>query len=74
MFQLLHWNGSLAAMRERQCSRQVSCDWWRAGHVTTVLTSDWLTGGGAALQPPRAGRRHALADGAGLDRTGAGEL
>ena len=20
---------------------QVSCDWWRAGHVTTVLTSDW---------------------------------
>ena len=21
---------------------QVSCDWWRAGHVTTVLTSDWL--------------------------------
>ena len=22
MFQLLHWNGSLKAMRERQCSRQ----------------------------------------------------
>ena len=21
--------------------RQVSCDWWRAGHVTTILTSDW---------------------------------
>ena len=20
---------------------QVSCDWWRDGHVTTVLTSDW---------------------------------
>ena len=20
---------------------QVSCDWWRLGHVTTVLTSDW---------------------------------
>ena len=20
---------------------QVSCDWWRTGHVTTVLTSDW---------------------------------
>ena len=20
---------------------QVSCDWWRAGHVTPVLTSDW---------------------------------
>ena len=22
VFQLLHWNGSLKAMRERQCSRQ----------------------------------------------------
>ena len=21
---------------------QVACDWWRAGHVTTVLPSDWL--------------------------------
>ena len=21
---------------------QVSCDWWRAGHVTTKLISDWL--------------------------------
>ena len=21
---------------------QVSCDWWIAGHVTTVLTSDWF--------------------------------
>ena len=20
---------------------EVSCDWWRAGHVTTVLTSHW---------------------------------
>ena len=20
---------------------QVSCDWWRAGHVTTVLIADW---------------------------------
>ena len=20
---------------------QVSCDWWRAGHVTLILTSDW---------------------------------
>lgn len=24
VFQLLHWNGSLKAMRERQCSRQVA--------------------------------------------------
>ena len=23
---------------------QVSCDWWRAGHVTAVLTSDWSRG------------------------------
>ena len=23
---------------------QVSCDWWRAGHVTSVLTSDWPQG------------------------------
>ena len=22
---------------------QVSCDWWRAGHVTPVPTSDWST-------------------------------
>ena len=21
---------------------KVSCDWWTAGHVTTILTSDWL--------------------------------
>ena len=20
---------------------EVSCDWWRPGHVTTLLTSDW---------------------------------
>ena len=20
---------------------QVTCDWWRPGHVTTLLTSDW---------------------------------
>ena len=24
---------------------QVSCGWWRAGHVTPELTSDWPTGG-----------------------------
>ena len=23
---------------------QVSSDWWRAGHVTSVLTSDWPQG------------------------------
>ena len=26
-------------------SNQVSCDWQRAGHVTTVLTSDWSNQG-----------------------------
>ena len=26
VFQLLHWNGSLKAMRERQCSRQEVVD------------------------------------------------
>jgi hypothetical protein len=26
VFQLLHWNGSLKAMRERQCSRQEVSD------------------------------------------------
>ena len=28
----------------RQEGGQVSCDWWRAGHVTSVLTSDWSGG------------------------------
>ena len=37
---------------EAALAGQVSCDWWRAGHVTPVLTSDWpgaaprLRGGG----------------------------
>ena len=25
----------------QQDTGQVSSDWWRVGHVTTVLTSDW---------------------------------
>ena len=25
----------------RGCGLKVSCDWWRPGHVTPVLTSDW---------------------------------
>ena len=42
---------------------KVSCDWWRAGHVTTIITSDWSAGRrvlhpplrvrGARLQQPR---------------------
>ena len=27
---------------QRPPSSQVSCDWWRAGHVTSITTSDWL--------------------------------
>ena len=30
-----------AGIQDRSCVAQVSCDWWRAGHVTPVLTSDW---------------------------------
>ena len=32
------WDSPLAT---DQFVQQVSCDWWTAGHVTTVLTSDW---------------------------------
>ena len=31
---------------------EVSCDWWRAGHVTPVLTSDWSGGHLLAPAPP----------------------
>ena len=24
-----------------EAGSQVSCDWWKAGHVTTAVTSDW---------------------------------
>ena len=39
---------------------KVSCDWWRAGHVTTVIISDWLQGcwsrgQGLPAQPQPAG-------------------
>ena len=36
---------------------KVSCDWWRAGHVTTVLISDWPAGGPASRHPPAAAPR-----------------
>ena len=36
---------------------QVSCDWRRAGHVTTVLTSDWSGGGTCPRPPTRRGLR-----------------
>ena len=44
----------------RRDIRQVSCDWWRAGHVITMLTSGWSGGGagaaghdGGGAAPPR---------------------
>ena len=36
---------------------QVSCDWWRAGHVTAVLTSDWPAGGRRAQHLPGGAHR-----------------
>ena len=33
--------GHRAAAERTQAAAQVSWDWWRAGHVTAVLTSDW---------------------------------
>ena len=43
------------ARQQRAVRRaQVSCDWRGAGHVTTVLTSDWLQeqAAGAGDTPP----------------------
>ena len=36
--------------KERQLE-QVSCDWWRPGHVTAVLTSDWSRTRSSATWP-----------------------
>ena len=47
-----NWTDSLP--RKDLLSLQVSCDWWRAGHVTTVLTSDWSPGGCQQHQLPAA--------------------
>ena len=45
---------------------QVSCDWWTAGHVTSVRASDWLTSDHAARADVRPVRllRGAGAEGA----------
>ena len=50
-----------AGARHHQAG-QVSCGWWRAGHVTSVLTSDWSPGpspcpGSAASTSPPASTR-----------------
>ena len=30
--------------------QQVSCDWWRVGHVTTVIISDWCSWRGGGVE------------------------
>ena len=46
VFQLLHWNGSLKAMRERQCSRQEVVDHYSKRILDDDLRSqmalDWI--------------------------------
>jgi len=37
VFQLLHWNGSLKAMRERQCSRQEVVEHYSQRYVLSNL-------------------------------------
>lgn len=46
VFQLLHWNGSLKAMRERQCSRQEVVAHYSDRNVDNTMKSqmalDWV--------------------------------
>lgn len=46
VFQLLHWNGSLKAMRERQCSRQEVVEHYSQRNLDDDLRSqmalDWI--------------------------------
>ena len=46
---------SFASVRE--FCRQVSCDWWRACHVTSVPASDWRRAGHVTLTLGRWPRR-----------------
>ena len=47
MFQLLHWNGSLAAMRERQCSRQEVVQHYSLrmldDDMRAMMAMDWMS-------------------------------
>ena len=47
-----HLRGARLPRVPGAAAAQVSCDWWRAGHVTPVLTSDWLQ----RLRDPRGER------------------
>ena len=55
--------GSLSSL-----NTQVSCDWPRAGHVSPVLTSDWLLQGtgGYTIQRSVSGNNLYIEDGGGL--------
>ncbi|XP_031467619.1 LIX1-like protein, partial [Phasianus colchicus] len=57
VFQLLHWNGSLKAMRERQCSRQVSqhhraIEWQGGKRTTKFISSNPLLCAGSPVSRP----------------------
>ena len=47
MFQLLHWNGSLAAMRERQCTRQEVVQHYSHrmldDEMRAMMAMDWMS-------------------------------
>ena len=60
LFDFISAAGTLPEDVAREIFGQVSCDWRRPGHVTTILTSDWPAGGGgcaAVSRPPRPPRR-----------------
>ena len=44
---------------QQQPRPQVGCDWWRAGHVTTVVSCDWSAGSAdrTSMTSPRAATR-----------------
>ena len=48
-------------LRPGNTGGKVGCDWWRAGHVTPVLTADWS--GGQHQQPDGLGADHAGQEG-----------
>ena len=43
--------------RDLHLVAKVSCGWWSRGHVTTVLTSDWLVAAGGAAELGCLGQR-----------------
>ena len=45
-FDIQNWTSSYRDQKStiKRCKWKVSCDWLRAGHVITMLVSDWLKG------------------------------